>query len=161
MRSKLKQDEGMPVDLGMPIDQVMAIGLVWGHLSSRQFEEAYLLAKGCLYVWPDEHNLTLMYFYAADKVLAPEGTAVAPFADTLDTRLTVGNPAWGADPVPGMRTLRKTMIAALLQLEEDDRKDLLAAIKLVEKAVQMRLLLQQMCKNEAVLLIKSASKENI
>lgn len=50
---------------------VTAIGLIWGHLNARQFEEAYLLAKGCLAVWPDERNITLMYAYAAAEVLEP------------------------------------------------------------------------------------------
>ena len=60
-----------PKRAGMPADQLMAIGLVWGHLSARQFEEAFLLAKGCLRVWPDERNLLLMHAYAAAEVLEP------------------------------------------------------------------------------------------
>lgn len=55
----------------MPIDLVMAVGLVWGHLRARQFEEAYLLAKGCLRVWPDDRSLILMQSYAAAEVLEP------------------------------------------------------------------------------------------
>lgn len=160
MRSRLKHNGEMPNGLGMPIDLVMAIGLVWGHLNARQFEEASLLAKGCLHVWPDEPNLTLMFFYAEDRVSAPEGDAFVPFADTLDTRLTVDNPAWSTDPVRGMRTLLKTMMAVSLHLDEGDREELQAAIELVEKAVQMRLRLQQMCRSEIELLLsKPASKE--
>lgn len=64
MRPKLKRED-------MPIDQIMAIGLVWGHLRARQFEEAFLLAKGCLRVWPDDRNLILMHSYAAAEVLEP------------------------------------------------------------------------------------------
>lgn len=67
MRPKLKRAE-------MPIDLVMAIGLVWGHLTARQFEEAFLLAKGCLRVWPDDRNLILMQSYAAAEVLEPVDT---------------------------------------------------------------------------------------
>ncbi len=67
MRPKLKRAE-------MPIDLVMAIGLVWGHLNARQFEEAFLLAKGCLRVWPDDRNLVLMHAYAAAEVLEPVDT---------------------------------------------------------------------------------------
>lgn len=59
----------------MDIDQVIAIGLVWGHLRARQFEEAYLLAKGCLLVWPGERNLVLMQAYAAAEVLEPVDVA--------------------------------------------------------------------------------------
>ena len=55
----------------MSADLVIAIGLVWGHLSARQFEEAFLLAQGCLRVWPDERNLLLMHAYAAAEVLKP------------------------------------------------------------------------------------------
>ena len=64
MRPKLIREE-------MPVDQAMAIGLVWGHLRARQFEEAFLLAKGCLRVWPGERNLILMHSYAAAEVLEP------------------------------------------------------------------------------------------
>lgn len=163
MQSKLKKrkhDGNMPSGLGKPIDLVMAIGLVWGHLNARQFEEASLLAKGCLHVWPEEPNLTLMFFYAEDRVSAPEGDTDVPFSGILDTNLTVNNPAWSTDPVPGMRTLLKTMMAVSLHLEEGDREELEAAIELVEKAVQMRLRLQQMRRSEAgPLLIKPATRE--
>lgn len=64
MRPKLKREP-------MPPDQVIAIGLVWGHLRARQFEEAFLLAEGCLRVWPDERNLIWMHAYAAAEVLEP------------------------------------------------------------------------------------------
>jgi hypothetical protein len=67
MRPKLKRAD-------MPADLVMAIGLVWGHLAARQFEEAYLLAKGCMRVWPDDRNLILMHAYAAAEVLEPVDT---------------------------------------------------------------------------------------
>jgi hypothetical protein len=50
---------------------VYAIGLVWGHLNARQFEEAYSLAKGCMRVWPEDRSLALMYAYAAAEVLEP------------------------------------------------------------------------------------------
>ncbi|SFV13902.1 hypothetical protein [Pseudoduganella namucuonensis] len=67
MRTRLKRDE-------MTMDQIIAIGLVWGHLRARQFEEAFLLAKGCLLVWPEERNLILMHAYAAAEVLEPVDT---------------------------------------------------------------------------------------
>jgi hypothetical protein len=50
---------------------VVAIGLVWGHLNARQFEEAYSLAKGCLKIWPDDRALVLMSSYAAAEMLEP------------------------------------------------------------------------------------------
>jgi hypothetical protein len=67
MRPKLKRAD-------MPADLVMAVGLVWGHLAARQFEEAFLLAKGCLRVWPNDRNLILMQAYAAAEVLEPVDT---------------------------------------------------------------------------------------
>lgn len=42
----------------------IAIGLIWGHLNTRQYEEAHRLARGCLRVWPDEQRLVLMDAYA-------------------------------------------------------------------------------------------------
>ncbi|MTV41743.1 hypothetical protein [Duganella radicis] len=82
MRPKLKREE-------MPIDQVMAVGLVWGHLRARQFEQAYLLAQGCLRVWPDERNLILMHGYAAAEVLEP--------VDAARLRAAGGDAGAGAD----------------------------------------------------------------
>ncbi len=64
MRKKVKSEEIQP-------ELVFAIGLVWGHLSARQFEEAYLLAKGCMRVWPEDRSLALMSAYAAAEVLEP------------------------------------------------------------------------------------------
>lgn len=64
MRQKPKRQE-------MAHDLVLAIGLVWGHLKARQFEEAYLLGKGCLRVWPNDRSLILMVSYAAAEVLEP------------------------------------------------------------------------------------------
>lgn len=55
----------------MPAEQVIAIGLVWGHLSACQFEQAYQLARGCLRIWPDETRLILMAAYAAVELLEP------------------------------------------------------------------------------------------
>lgn len=43
----------------------MAIGLVWGHLIARQFEDAYTLVQGCLRLWPDNQQLLLLASYAS------------------------------------------------------------------------------------------------
>lgn len=75
--------------------------------------------------------------------------AVAPLTAILGARLTVDNPAWSGDPVPGMRMLQKTLVEASLRMPEEARPDLLHAITLVEKAVQMRLRWQQMRRSEA------------
>lgn len=55
----------------MSSELITAIGLVWGHLSACQFEEAYQLARGCLRVWPDEPRLMVMAAYAAVELLEP------------------------------------------------------------------------------------------
>ncbi len=85
--------------------------------------------------------------------------AVAPLTYLLGPRLTVDNPAWSGDPIPGMRMLQKTLLEASLQEKEGERADLLAAIELVEKAVQMRLRWQQMRRSETEALMEPASEE--
>jgi hypothetical protein len=52
-------------------DVIIAIGLIWGHLSTRQFEDAYYLAQGCLSMWPDEKRIKLMLAYAAVELAEP------------------------------------------------------------------------------------------
>lgn len=64
MRNK-RQHEAMPDEL------LLAIGLVWGYFSARQYEEAYELATGCLQLWPQDQHLFLMASYAAAEVLEP------------------------------------------------------------------------------------------
>lgn len=64
MRKKAKSEE-------IQAELMFAIGLVWGHLNARQFEEAYLLAKGCMRIWPEDRSLALMSAYAAAEVLEP------------------------------------------------------------------------------------------
>lgn len=49
----------------------LAIGLIWGHLNARQFDEAYQLARGCANLWPDDERFTLMAAYAAVELAAP------------------------------------------------------------------------------------------
>lgn len=55
----------------MPNELAMAIGLVWGHLKSGQFEHAHRLARGCMRVWPGETRLVLMAAYAAVELFEP------------------------------------------------------------------------------------------
>lgn len=85
--------------------------------------------------------------------------AVAPLTSIIGPRLTIDSPAWKDDPIPGMRMLQKTLVATSLQLGESDRKDLLVAIEMVEKAVQMRLRWQQMRRSDAEGLIDPVSEE--
>lgn len=49
----------------------LAIGLIWGYLNTRQIEDAYDLARGCILVWPNDSRLRLMYAYAAVELLQP------------------------------------------------------------------------------------------
>lgn len=49
----------------------LAIGLIWGHLNTRQVEDAYDLARGCIQLWPEDTRLRLMYAYAAVELLKP------------------------------------------------------------------------------------------
>lgn len=49
----------------------LAIGLIWGHLNTRQVEDAYDLARGCIQLWPQDTRLRLMYAYAAVELLKP------------------------------------------------------------------------------------------
>lgn len=83
----------------------------------------------------------------------PQG-AVAPLTRFLGPLLTVANPAWVGDPVPRMRSLQKALVAHSLTLPENDRAQLMAAITVVETAVQWRLRLQQMRMTEAEANIK-------
>lgn len=85
--------------------------------------------------------------------------AVAPLTDILGAKLTTDSPAWSGDPIPGMRMLQKTLVATSLQQDESERKDLLVAIELVEKAVQMRLRWQQMQRSEIELQAEPATEE--
>ena len=49
----------------------LAIGLIWGHLNTEQFEQAALLARGCLCVWPAEPRLLLMAAFASVELALP------------------------------------------------------------------------------------------
>ncbi|MES2743020.1 MAG: hypothetical protein V4754_19015 [Pseudomonadota bacterium] len=56
---------------GLDADQVLAIGLVWGHLNTRQFRSAHLLARGCLCMWPGLAMLRLLDGYACGELGLP------------------------------------------------------------------------------------------
>ncbi len=61
-----------------PPELALAIGLVWGHLNSAQFEPARQLARGCLCLWPRDGRLLLMAAYAAAELgEAPDAAALA------------------------------------------------------------------------------------
>jgi hypothetical protein len=48
----------------MAADLSVAIGLLWGHLNTRQFAQAYRLGVVCRRIWPDEERLALLVAYA-------------------------------------------------------------------------------------------------
>ncbi|HJV73230.1 MAG TPA: hypothetical protein VJ654_03335 [Noviherbaspirillum sp.] len=73
---------------------------------------------------------------------------VAPLTRHLGPQLTVANPVWIGDPVPRLRGLQKLLIEHSLATPESDRPEFMAAISVVERAVQLRLRLQQMHMNE-------------
>lgn len=52
-------------------DLILAIGLIWGHLNSGQFDEADQLARGCLRVWPADERLMVMAAFAAVELGRP------------------------------------------------------------------------------------------
>lgn len=80
-----------------------------------------------------------------------ENQAIAPLTNFLGPLLTVANPVWRGDPVPGMRMLQKKLVAHALTLDEQDRAECMGAIATVENAVQLRLRWQQMRMTEAEL----------
>ncbi len=56
---------------GLDPDQTLAIGLVWGHLNTRQFRSAHVLARGCLCMWPGLPMLMLLDAYARGELGMP------------------------------------------------------------------------------------------
>lgn len=111
-----------------------------GEIHSLQGVE--LAPKSRLLLSPSEEALSL-------PPPAELPNAVAPLTGLIGARLTVDNPAWSGDPVPAMRLLQKTLVATSLELDDGDRGDLLRAIELVERAVQLRLRWQQMKRSDA------------
>ncbi len=87
-------------------------------------------------------------------VVVAQGPLV-PLTRFLGPLLTVANPAWSGDPIPRMRALQKSLVEHSLALEKGDRSELMAAINVVEGAVQLRLRLQQMRMSEAEMQIKT------
>lgn len=114
--------------------------------------EAELAPKSRLLLKPSEEALSL-------PPTTELPNAVAPLTQILGARLTVDSPAWSGDPIPGMRLLQKTLVATSLELEDGERGDLLSAIELVEKAVQMRLRWQQMRRSDAEAPIEADNEE--
>lgn len=72
------------------------------------------------------------------------GETLAPLTRFLGAALTVANPAWSRDPLPGLRALQKRLVDYSLTLGAGERDDSMAAIIVVEEAVRLRLRLQQM-----------------
>lgn len=66
----------------------------------------------------------------------------------LGLRLTVDNPVWVGDSIPGLRALQKKLVEHSLTLEGDARSHCMTSISLVEKAVRLRLRWLQMQRSE-------------
>ncbi|RSZ61104.1 hypothetical protein HF313_16425 [Massilia atriviolacea] len=69
---------------------------------------------------------------------------LAPLTRFLGAALTVANPAWSRDPLPGLRALQKRLVDHSLALDPAARADSMEAILVVEDAVRLRLRFQQM-----------------
>ena len=98
---------------------------------------------GLLQLAPAEAKLSM----PSDQRISGGGQ-LAALTRFIGEALTVASPAWSGDPVPAMRSLQKKLVAHSLTLNEKDRAPCLAAIAVVEDAVQWRLRLQQMRMND-------------
>jgi hypothetical protein len=67
----------------------------------------------------------------------------------LGLRLTVDNPVWAGDPIPGLRALQRKLVECSLTLEAEERSECMTSISLVERAVQLRLRWLQMRRSDA------------
>jgi hypothetical protein len=78
----------------------------------------------------------------------PPRVAVA-LNNALGLRLTVDNPVWAGDPIPGLRALQRKLVEYSLMLEAEDRSECMMSISLVERAVRLRLRWLQMRRSDA------------
>jgi hypothetical protein len=83
---------------------------------------------------------------------------LAPLTSYLGSACTSGNPAWLANPVPGMRALQKKLVEHSLMSENEDRMEYMDAISVVETAIQLRLRFNQMRMNEVELDMTTTTK---
>jgi hypothetical protein len=70
----------------MPAELTVALGLIWGHLNTYQFEDAYYLAHACRQIWPQETRLVLMFAYAAVELLEPLDDATRTVLDHAECK---------------------------------------------------------------------------
>lgn len=97
---------------------------------------------GLLQLRPAEAKVSM-----PSEEMARGGNPLGMLTRFIGEGLTVASPAWGGDPVPVMRGLQKILVECSLALSEPERAPCLAAISVVEDAVQWRLRLQQMRMN--------------
>ncbi len=100
---------------------------------------------------PDRNNAVMLETLSAPvrrvslrSSLAESSATLAPLTLFVGVSLTVANPAWSSKPVDAMRALQKALLGHALTQPPDRRADSLAAIDVVERAVQLRLRFQQM-----------------
>lgn len=102
---------------------------------------------------PLEPKLRSQLMEAEEQLSIPAAEPPPRLSAVLNTvvglRLTVDNPVWTGDPIPGLRALQKKLVECSLTLEGNDRSECTTAISLVEKAVQLRLRWLQMQRSEA------------
>lgn len=74
----------------MPLDLAVAIGLLWGHLNTGQFDQAWRLGRVCRQIWPDDERLALLV--ATAQVELFDG----PDPDTQALLARAACPSWSA-----------------------------------------------------------------
>lgn len=101
---------------------------------------------------PIEPKLRSQLMEAEEQLSLPRTELPARLSAALNTvlglRLTVDNPVWAGDPIPGLRALQKKLVACSLTLDDEERSECMASISLVERAVQLRLRWLQMQRSD-------------
>lgn len=108
----------------------------FGIASPQAIERSIPLKRTDLSPWEETASLE------PDVPAAQE--TLAPLTRFLGAALTVANPAWSRDPLPGLRALQRRLVDHSLALAQSERADSMDAILVVEDAVRLRLRLQQM-----------------
>ena len=82
----------------------------------------------------------------------PESELPEPISRALNAalglQLTVDNPVWAGDPIPGLRALQRKLVEYSLMLDPEDRSECMVSISLIERAVRLRLRWIQMQRSD-------------
>lgn len=68
------------------LELVIAIGLIWGHLNTRQFDSAYTLTRACLQLWPENPQLQLLASYATVESGHPLEVSIATLLNKAESK---------------------------------------------------------------------------